>query len=91
LTLGLQSLPSKKKTTPRQLTKWRKDLNFATGYKIPSKITHDELQATAVLPVGQAIVDRNPDGIIMVGMDPIITRKGDVLEGWIVNPKVPEA
>jgi hypothetical protein len=91
LTLGLQSLPSKKKTTPRQITKWRKDLNFATGYKIPSKITHDELQATAVLPVGQAIVDRNPDGIIMVGMDPIITRKGDVLEGWIVNPKVPEA
>jgi hypothetical protein len=90
LTLGLESLPSKRKTTPRQLSKWRKDLSIATDYKIPSKITHDELQATVVLPVGQAIVKGNPDGIVVAGMDPIITRKGDVLEGWIANPKMPE-
>jgi hypothetical protein len=89
LTLGLQSLPSKRKTTTRQLSKWRKDLGIAMDYKIPSKITHDELQATVVLPVGQAIVEGNPDGIVLAGMDPIITRKGDVLEGWILNPTVP--
>jgi hypothetical protein len=90
LTLGLESLPSKRKTTPRQFSKWRKDLSIATDFKIPSKITHDELQATVVLPVGQAIAERNPDNIIMVGMDPIITPQGDVLEGWIVNPKISE-
>jgi hypothetical protein len=90
LTLGLQSLPSKRKTTPRQLTKWRKDLSFITGYKLPSKITHDELQAAVVLPVGQAISEGDSDRIVMVGMDPIITRHRDVLEGWIVNPRVPD-
>jgi hypothetical protein len=87
-TLGLQSLPSKRKITPRQLSKWRKDLSLVMEYKIPSKVNHDELQAAVVLPVGQAIVERNPDGIVLSGMDPVITRSGDVLEGWIVNPKI---
>ncbi len=88
LTLGLESLPSKTKTTPRQLTKWRKDLSVVTGYKMPSKLTHDELQAAVVLPAGQAIAEGNPDGIVLSGMDPIITRSSDVLEGWIVNPRI---
>lgn len=90
LTLGLQSLPSKTKTTPRQLSKWRNELTIATDYEIPNKVTHDELQATVVLPSGQAIAEGNPDRIVLSGMDPIITRRGDVLEGWIVNPKMPE-
>jgi hypothetical protein len=89
-TLGLQSLPSKRKTKPRQLTKWRKDLVLATGYQIPSKITHDELQAAVVLPAGVAIAEGKPEVIVLSGMDPILTRSGDVLEGWIVNPRVSE-
>ena len=90
LTLGLQRLPSKRKTTPRQLTKWRKDLSLITDYKLPSKLSHDELQAAVVLPAGQAISEGDSDRIVLAGMDPIITRQGDVLEGWIVNPKVAE-
>jgi hypothetical protein len=89
-TLGLQSLPSKRKTKPRQLSKWRKDLALATGYEIPSKTNHDELQAAVVLPAGAAIAEERPDAIVLSGMDPILTRQGDVLEGWIVNPKVLE-
>jgi hypothetical protein len=91
LTQGLESLPSKRKTTPRQLSRWRKDLSIVTGYKLPSKLTHDELQAAVVLPAGQAIVEGNPNGIVLSGMDPIITRSGDVLEGWIVNPRISAA
>jgi hypothetical protein len=87
-TLGLQSLPSKPKTTIHLLSKWRKDLSIVTNYKIPTKVTHDELQATVVLPAGQAIAEGNPEGVLLSGMDPIITRRGDVLEGWIVNPKI---
>lgn len=90
-TLGLQSLPSKTKIKPRQLSKWKKDLSIATGFGFPRKVTHDELQAAATLPAGRAIAEGNTDGIVLSGMDPIITRKGDVLEGWIVNPKVPGA
>ncbi|OGO18591.1 MAG: hypothetical protein A2Z14_12035 [Chloroflexi bacterium RBG_16_48_8] len=89
-TLGLQRLPSKAKTTPRHLSKWRRDLTIATNYKIPARATHDELQATVALPAGQAIAEGNPDGVLLSGMDPVITHSGDVLEGWIVNPKIPE-
>ena len=88
LTLGLTKLPAKSKTKPRQLTQWKKDLSLITGYEFPSKLTHDELQAAVVLPVGRAIASENPEGVILSGMDPVILRSGDVLEGWIVNPRL---
>jgi hypothetical protein len=88
LTLGLEKLPSKSKTKPRQLSKWKKDLSLITGYEMESKVTHDELQAAVVLPAGRAIAEGNPEGVILSGMDPTILRSGDVLEGWIVNPLV---
>jgi len=87
-TLGLEKLPAKSKTKPRQLTKWRKDLSLITGYEMKSKVTHDELQAAVVLPVGRAIAEVNPEGVILSGMNPSILRSRDVLEGWIVNPQV---
>jgi hypothetical protein len=85
-TLGLQSLPAKSKVQARQLIKWKKDLCTVTSFKISSKVTHDELQAAVVLPAGRAIAEGDPGGVILTGMDPILTRSGDVLEGWIALP-----
>lgn len=89
-TLGLMKLPSKNKTTPEQLDSWRKDLALVTSLYLPPNLTHDELQASVVLPVGQAIVERNPDRLILSGIDPLMTEEDVVLEGWIVNPLTTE-
>lgn len=85
-TLGLMKLPSKNKTTPEQLESWRNDLVLVTGLNIPPNLTHDELQAVVVLPVGQAIIERKPERVILSGIDPLMTEEDVVLEGWIVNP-----
>jgi hypothetical protein len=89
-TLGLMKLPTKNKTTPEQLDSWRKDLALITVLNLPPNLTHDELQASVVLPVGQAIVERNPHRVILSGIDPIMTEEDVVLEGWIVNPLTTE-
>ena len=91
LTLGLEKLPAKSKAKPRQLTKWRKDLALVTDFELNSKLTHDELQAAVALPAGRAIAEGDLEGVILSGMDPIILRSGDVLEGWIVNPVHPNS
>lgn len=88
LTLGLDKLPGKSKTTPKQLRAWTKDLSMMTGYILPESLTHDQLQAAVVLPAGQALVQQRPQRVILSGMDPMIKRSGDVLEGWIVNPSL---
>jgi hypothetical protein len=85
-TLGLKRLPSKSKATKRQIKRWRDEFSLVTGLKTPQKLTHDELQAIAVLPLGRALAEGNEEQVNLSGMDPIITKDGDVLEGWIANP-----
>jgi hypothetical protein len=87
-TLGLGKLPGKSNIKPKQLKIWRDDLTMMTGYLLPEKLTHDQLQAAVVLPAGQALVQKKPNRIILSGLDPIVKRSGDVLEGWIVNPSL---
>jgi hypothetical protein len=65
------------------------DLRMMTNYNLPEKLSHDQIQATVVLPAGQALVQRKPERVVLTGMDPIVKRSGDVLEGWIVNPAFP--
>ncbi|NIM95671.1 MAG: hypothetical protein GTO18_18380 [Anaerolineales bacterium] len=89
-TLGLKKLPSKSKSTAKQLEIWRHNLSVMTGLNIPKDIKHDELQAAAVLTTGRAIAEGDSGGVILSGMDPIITSSGDVLEGWIANPLLGE-
>lgn len=88
--LGLDRLPAKPKLTPRKLSQWKSNLAFVTGMKLPTKISHDELQAAVVLPAGRAIAERDPSQVLLCGMDPTITRQGDVLEGWIASPCLPQ-
>jgi len=87
---GLDRLPAKSNLTPRKLNQWKKDLCFVSGMKMPRKLTHDELQAAVVLPAGRAIAERDPNRVLLSGMNPLLTRDGDVLEGWIVSPCVSE-
>ncbi|NIS79534.1 MAG: DUF429 domain-containing protein [Anaerolineales bacterium] len=85
-TLGLNKLPAKSKTTTAQLEAWSRDLELITGMNLPPQLTHDELQAAVVLPVGRAIVKNQPGKVLLSGADPIITNQGIVLEGWIPCP-----
>jgi hypothetical protein len=87
-TLGLHSLPAKSKSQTLHLSKWRKDLCAVTDLEIDPEVTHDELQAAVVLPAGRAIAMDDPEGVVLIGMDPILTRAGDVLEGWIAIPRL---
>lgn len=87
-TLGLSRLPAKPKTTPEQIEIWSRDLELITGLKLPPRLTHDELQAAVVLPVGQAIVRNETQKVLLSGLDPIITDQGIVLEGWIPVPRI---
>jgi hypothetical protein len=87
-TLGLKKLPSKGKTKSSQIRTWSRDLSLVTGLELPKKLTHDELQAAVVLPVGQAIARNRKNRVILSGYDPILTSDGVVLEGWIANPRL---
>lgn len=87
--LGLPRLPGKSKARRADLNDWTKQLATVTGYKLPSKLAHDELQAAVVLPLGEAIVARDPESVIAVGVEPILTPAGIVQEGCIANPRFP--
>jgi hypothetical protein len=86
--LGLPRLPGKSKAKRADLNKWTKLLADVTGYELPKGLKHDQLQAAVVLPAGEAIVKRDRDGVILSGMDPIVTSDGTTHEGWIVNPRL---
>jgi hypothetical protein len=87
--LGLERLPSKAKVG-KKIEPWRSDLTQVTGYRLPDTLTHDELQAAVVLPIGSALNKKSEDSIVLAGVDPII--EGDtVYEGLIACPRLPLA
>jgi hypothetical protein len=86
--IGLPRLPSKPRATPELLEAGIEALKLIIGYKIPSGLTHDELQSVVSLPVGRAIADRDQDRVILVGTDPIVTQDDIVLEGYIALPRL---
>ncbi len=86
--LGLERLPGKNRAKRADLNRFTKKLGKITGYDLPSGLSHDELQAAVVLPAGEAIAQRNPDGVLLVGYDPMFDKKGNILEGWIVEPRL---
>lgn len=88
-TLGLKPLPGKSRCKAAELKQWRADLVRATGYKLPQKLSHDELQACVMLPVGRAIAAGAKESVLLTGVKPKLSRIGDVLEGFIALPHVP--
>jgi hypothetical protein len=84
-TLGLEKLPSKGRTQASELDRFRRALSSATGYELPTGLTHDQLQAAVVLPVGEALARRERTSLVMAGIDPIL-EDDLVYEGWIPLP-----
>lgn len=83
--LGLDRLPGKSRKV--DLEPWRESLARVTGYILPEELTHDELQAAVVLPLGTAINNKRPDLALLAGVDPII-EDGIVYEGLIASPRL---
>lgn len=90
-TLGLSSLPAKSRTKRKELNQWADDFKIVSGLHLGSDLTHDDLQAAVLLPAAIAIQSKNVNGVVLSGMDPRYTWSGDVLEGWIANPRVSAA
>ncbi len=86
--LGLDRLPGKSRTKRADLNRFAKKLSQVTGYEIPSGLSHDELQAAVVLPAGEAVARRDPEGVLLVGYEPMLDKNNNVLEGWIVEPRL---
>jgi hypothetical protein len=84
-TLGLEKLPSKGRTRASELDRFRRALSSATGYVLPTVLTHDQLQAAVVLPVGEALARKERTALVMAGIDPIL-EDDRVYEGWIPLP-----
>lgn len=82
---GLERVPSRAKRA--QIDQAAAELARVTALMLPGKLSHDELQAAVVLPVGQAIADGDPEGIILAGVNPIV-ENGIVYEGLIAAPRV---
>ncbi len=84
--LGLTRLPGKNRSRRIDLEPWRRGLSETTGFDLPPGLSHDQLQAAVAILAGRAIAEGDVAGIIMAGMDPIITPSGLVHEGWIALP-----
>jgi len=87
--LGIDRLPGNVRKDRAQLRKFARRLSKVTGYDLPRDLTHDQLQAAVVLPAAEAIANRDPARLIMVGYEPLPAPGGSVYEGWIVNPCLP--
>lgn len=85
--LGMDRLPSKSKVGKR-LAPWRKRLAAATGYALPTKLTHDQLQAAIVLPLGTSLSKQRQELVLLAGVDPIFEDE-TVYEGLIASPRLP--
>jgi hypothetical protein len=88
--LGLPRLPSKSKARRADLNEWTTKLSEITGFKLPEKLSHDELQAAVGLPLGRSIAERKPERVILAGVEPLLDPDGIVYEGYIANPRHPE-
>ena len=86
--LGLKPLPAKSRTRKADRESAVEKLAEKTGYMLPDSLTHDQLQAAVVLPVGEAMSALKPHRLLMSGYDPIIGEDGVVHEGWILNPRI---
>jgi hypothetical protein len=84
-TLGLEKLPSKGRVRVSEIRSYQVALAEATGYDLPEKLSHDQLQAVVVLPAGEALALGDQNRLIMAGIDPIF-EGGVVYEGWIPLP-----
>lgn len=85
-TLGLVKLPAKGRIKATETEPFRTALAQVSGYGLPKGLTHDELQAAVVLPVGEALASRSLESLVLAGIDPII-EDGIVYEGWIPLPR----
>lgn len=84
--LGLERLPGKSKAG-KELAAWRQGLARVTGLALPDDLSHDQLQAAVVLPLGHAFHKKREDLVVLAGVDPII--EGDtVFEGLIASPRL---
>lgn len=83
--LGLDRIPGKRRG--EDLEPWRQALARVTGYVLPKDMTHDELQAAVVLPLGSAINNKREDQVVLAGVDPFI-QDGVVYEGLIASPRL---
>jgi len=88
--LGLERLPGKARREKTLLRKFSRRLSQVTSYALPPNLSHDQLQAAVVLPAAEAIANRDPSRMIMVGFDPLPAPGGQVYEGWIVGPRLPQ-
>jgi len=85
--LGLPRLPGKQRCGALEVEAWRIRLEGATPYTLPKGLSHDELQAIAALPAGEAIAEGRQDRVLLAGIDPIISEHGLVFEGLIACPR----
>jgi len=83
-TLGWQRLPSRPRSAAK-IEPWRRMLAKGLGLDLPDHLTHDEIQASVVLPLGEAIMNKDKQRIVLAGVDPI-WENGNVYEGLIANP-----
>jgi hypothetical protein len=86
--LGLPRLPSKGRSRELDLQPWRDGLSEIADLELPTELTHDQLQAAVASLAGRTIEEADETGLIMAGMDPIITPDGLVHEGWIALPRL---
>lgn len=81
--LGLPPLPAKCKCGATEIEWWRKCLEAKTGWLIPKKMGHDDLQA-AVAALPALAFAAGQGGALPLG-DPVRRVEGTRLEGWIWN------
>lgn len=86
---GLPRLPSKLRAKGVDLRPWCLALSDRIGLDLPPSLTHDQLQAAVAVLAGRAIAEGDTAGVMMAGVDPIISSGGVVFEGWIALPCLP--
>lgn len=88
--LGLPRLPGKSRAKRADLDRWSRLLSQVSGYEFPAKLSHDQLQAAVVLPLGRAVLEGDIERVFLAGVEPFLSEDGEVLEGLIACPRWPE-
>ena len=84
--LGIPSLPAKKKATEAHLRDRLLELMKMFLLKVARNPSHDELQALVSGLAGTAILSEQSDGYVAIGQTPS-EHDGVIVEGFIVNPR----